>query len=149
MRGDTVYGGGGQVVGRIGYAWATRPAYAYEIEALGSHDFGAGDCIPGFSICAPALHFVGASANVVWQFGRPIQADRGGVTSGLGLFRIAPTENQKVSPQAALGVNVGAEAPFIAGSKAGMTIGLRGLAFPFVHGQSVYMGLLTLGFRRW
>jgi hypothetical protein len=69
---------------------------------------------------------------------------RGDTVSGGG-----GQDSRKVSPRAALGVTVGAEAPFIAGSTAGMTIGLRGLAFPFAHGESVYMGLLTLGFRRW
>jgi hypothetical protein len=145
-----VYQDSPQVFMRLGYAWTTDRPFAFEVEALGGSDFGTGDCLTSFSGCPPpGLHFVGASANALWASRGRVEANRSLVGAGLGLSRIAPTQSHRVSPRAAPSVAVIAEAPVLVGSKAALTLGLRGIAFPFVHGESVYMGLLTVGFRRW
>jgi hypothetical protein len=149
MRSDTIYEPSLQMFGRVSYSWVPRRTYGFEIEAVGSRDATSGDCIPGFTICAPAPQFLGASANALWAFGYPVQANLATVGAGFGVFRVAPTYKGAVPPQAALGVNIGVDMPFLTEQDATLTIGLRGLAFPFVQGESLYMGLLTLGFRRW
>lgn len=145
-----VYEDSPQAFMRIGYAWTTHRPFALEVEALGGHEFGAGDCLTSISGCPPPpLNFVGASANALWALGGRVDASRAHVGAGLGLFRIMPSQSHRVSPRAAPSVSVIGEAPVLSGSKAALTLGLRGIAFPFVHGESVYLGLLSLGFRRW
>jgi len=145
-----VYQDSPQAFVRIGYAWTTHRPFAFETEALGGHEFGAGDCLASVSGCPPPpLNFAGASVNALWAFGGHVEANRAVVGTGLGLFRIMPSESHGVSPRAAPSVTAIAELPVLVGSRAAMTLGLRGLAFPFVHGESVYLGLLTLGFRGW
>jgi hypothetical protein len=147
---DTVFQGSPHAFIRIGHAWTPRSTYAVEIEALGGRDWGAGDCIPGFTICAPPVNFLGASANGLWAFGRDVVADAPLLAgAGLGVYRVAPSESHAVSPSAALGANVTVDAVLVRRSRNVITMGLRGLAFPGVHGQSVYIGLLTVGFRAW
>ena len=145
-----VYQDSPQAFMRIGYAWTTHRPFAFEAEALGGHEFGAGDCLTSVSGCPPPpLNFVGASMNALWAFGGRVEANRTLVGTGLGVFRIMPSQSRRVSPRAAPSIAAIAEMPVLVGSRAALTLGLRGLAFPFVHGESVYLGLLTFGFRGW
>lgn len=149
MRGDTVYEGSGQVFARIGYARRWGQSRAIEIEAFGGRPFGAGDCIPGFTVCAPAFNFVGTSASLLTSFGGVVAPNRVIASGGIGVFRVAPTESHVVSPRPALGVQIGLEAPVVVGPRGAFVLGLRGLAWPAVHGQSLGVGLLTAGLRAW
>jgi hypothetical protein len=149
VRGDTAYEGSGQVFARIGYARLAAPSRAVELEVLGGRPFGAGDCIPGFTVCAPAFNFLGAAANLLASFGGTTEPNRVLAGAGVGIFRVAPTESHDVSPRPALGLQVSLEAPLIVGPRGAFTLGLRGLVWPAVHHQTLGVGLLTAGFRAW
>lgn len=149
MRGDTIYEGSGQVFARIGYTRQLAPRRAVEIEVFGGRSFGAGDCIPGFTVCAPAFNFIGTSANVLTSLGGVVAPNRVLAGVGAGVFRVAPTESHAVSPRPAIGVQAGVEIPLIVGPRALFALGLRGLVWPAVHGQSLGVGLLTAGLRAW
>jgi len=137
------------VFARISYARQLAPSRAAELEVFGGRPFGAGDCIPGFTVCAPAFNFVGASANVLTSMGGTIAPNRILAGAGAGFFRVAPTESHAVSPRPAFGLQMSLEAPLIVGSRTAFTLGLRGLAWPAVHSQTLVVGLLTAGFRAW
>jgi hypothetical protein len=149
LRGDTVYEGSGQVFAAIAYARQLAPTRALDLEVLGGHPFGAGDCIPGSTICAPAFNYVGASAGLLTSLGGPIAPDRFLAGIGAGVFRVAPSESHAVSPRPALGLHGLLDVPIVVGTHAAVAVGIHGLGFPLVHGQSLGMGLVTTTLRVW
>lgn len=149
VRGDTIYEGSGQVFARIGYARQVASGGALEFELVGGRPFAAGDCIPGSTVCAPAFNFLGTSANVLTSFDGMIAPNRILAGAGAGLFRVAPSESHDVSPRPALGFQASIEVPLIVGPRGALALGLRGLVWPAVHGQSLGVGLVTAGLRAW
>lgn len=149
MKGDTVYEGSGQLFGLVGFARVLSPKRAVEFAAVGGHSFQSGDCIPGFSICAPPFSFIGASASLLTSIVGPVAPDRFVAGVGAGLFRVAPSEGSGVSPRPALGIQVSAEAPVIVASQSALAIGLRGILLPGVHNQTLGVALLTATLRTW
>jgi hypothetical protein len=146
---DTVYEGSGQSFAVIAYARQLAPMRALDFEVLGGRPFGAGDCIPGSTICAPAFNYVGASAGLLTSLGGPIGPDRFLAGIGAGVFRVAPSESHAVSPRPALGLHAMLDVPVIVGTHAALAVGIHGLVFPLVHGQSLGMALLTTSLRVW
>jgi hypothetical protein len=144
--GTDTYQGTGQAFLRLGHTWAMPAPYAIELEAIGGHDWGSGDCV--FTCPPPAFHFFGVAANALRSFGRSVSATRSTLGAGAGVYRIAPTESRAATVTAAPGVSLMAEAPIIHRSKTALMLGVRGTAIAPVHNESLFMGFLTLGFRR-
>jgi len=149
MRGDTVYQASGQRFAVLAYARQLAPRGALELAVLGGRPFGAGDCIPAFTVCAPAFNFMGASASLLASVGGPAAPDRFAAGLGAGVFRVAPTESHGVSPRPALGLQANVEAPILVGTHTAFAFGIRGLLFPAVHGQTLALGLLSASLRKW
>jgi hypothetical protein len=149
MRGDTVYQGSGQVFARLAYARQTGRRSAVEIDGVVTNSFAAGDCIPGFTVCAPAFRVVGVSVSMLTSVVAPISRDGFNVGAGVGLFRVAPDYHNRVSPRAAAGVQTGIEVPLIDLPRSTLMLALRGLGFLPVHEQFLGMGLLSLDLHAW
>lgn len=149
MHGDTIYEGSGQVFAHLGFVRQLSPMRALELTILGIRPFGAGDCIPGFTVCAPPFNVVGVSGNLLTTVGGPVAPDRFLAGFGAGVFRVAPNESHAVSPRPAVGLQASVEAPLVVGSHAALAIGIRGLLLPMVHGQSLGVALLSASLRTW
>ena len=147
--GDPAFEGSGQVAASLGYARELARRGAAEAELLGGRSFGAGDCVPELSPCAPPFSFVGVSTNFVVSLRGAVGPDRPVASLGPGIYRVAPTESHAVSPRPAVGLQARAELPLVTGARAALAIGVRGLLFPRVHGQSLRIGLLTASLRAW
>lgn len=143
---NSVYEPSGQLFGRIAY---TRPVgeRSVEVAVLDAYPFGAGDCFSG--PCAPPFTFAGAVASIVTGIFAPAIPDRATASLGAGAFRVAPDLTGRVSPRLALGLEGAAEFPIVSFPHAALTLGLRAIAFPMVHDESLAVGILSVGFRAW
>lgn len=149
IRGDTIYEGSGQIFGRIAYARQTGRRSAVAFDVLATNAFAAGDCVPGFTICAPSFRVAGASVNMLTSIAGPISRDGFTAGAGVGLFRVAPSSYHSVSPRGAAGIQTGVELPVIDLSRSTLTLALRGLGFLPVHGQFLGMALVSLDLHAW
>src|SRR5262245_3293326 len=75
IRRDTVYEGSGQLFARVAYARQTGRRSAVAIDAVLTNSFAAGDCVPGFTVCAPAFSVAGASVSMLTSVAGPISRD--------------------------------------------------------------------------
>jgi hypothetical protein len=122
-----------------------------QLEVLAARPFAAGDCIPGFSVCAPAFNFVGVGLNALTSVTHAA-ADPDAFTLGVGpgLYRVGPDYGNRVSPRLVGGLQgMVSTAPIVVGEHAGFILGLRGIVFPSVHGQQAWVALLSSTIRAW
>jgi hypothetical protein len=145
---DRAYEGSGQLLGRVGWTRGLGDHHAAEIEVLGTHEFGASDCIDS-SPCGSPFSVAGAAINVLTPLARTLAADSPTLGAGPGVFRLTTPNGRAVSPRITAGAQSMAEAPIIAGSGAGLTLGIRGIVVPRVRGQVAWVVLVTSGVRVW
>lgn len=150
MGADTVYEGSGQLFGSFGVTRTLGGVSrrALQLEVLGGRSFAAGDCIPGFTVCAPPFNFVGVGLNAFTSITGVTTPDAFTLGAGAGLYRVA-SEWHSVSPRLVGGLQASAYAPFIVGGHAALVLGLKGIVLPSVHGQRAWMALITSSVRMW
>jgi hypothetical protein len=149
MRRDTVLQGSPQVGVRFATVVAHPPRWFAQVEAAAAHEFGAGDCIPGFTVCAPPLNLVSLSVAAGIPLSRDgITRNRRSIVAGMGAYRVIPSWNRgQVRDATAPGFHAAIELPVWRMTQRTVIADFRGVVVPRVHGQTAWLILVGPGIR--
>ncbi len=141
--GDTVFEGSPHLVLRLDAGIRVTPYVGAGLEWSNARATFAGDCIPGFSVCAPPVSYTALTVNGSYV----APAHWPTLTAGVGRYQLQGYD--RTAKGVAIGCHVGLGHMILRRTNGGIGLGLRATYLPTPPGEPITMVSVHVALRGW